>query len=498
MSDVSKHKGYAQVLEQDFGEPEDVILKWVRAETCFPLIVQGELVGTLNMHWCETKNFDNGELSRLIRDLANRSAIAIKAALMFEEIDNKLNRKIDSQERLREIGLEFAQTLDVDILLNRLLDNALTESGLSSGLIRILDEDKNKWVLKAARDDSPEPLTEKLAQELEVRDDILQQAANAASATRIPDTKHHTGFKKFIDEYPGTKHRDFHQSFRSAVVVPIKLKARCIGLLILNSKALDALPDSTIKYLELLAGQAAIAIHNAQLYAASERSLQLAQPLAILGSMMGSFLHETRTPLQRLTGSLNVTQHRNFDKARLQDYLRKMREQVEAVAGVLSDFALFARSDSTALRESVELNSVIEKAVRDRGHSFGKKINCTLNLADPSPIAKGNRAQLERVFKLVIGNAVDAMSNGGDLLIQTNAGSDPDRVVVSFKDSGSGMDAQTKAKCLELYFTTKQGGTGLGLSVVSLIVSHHSGKIHIESEPGQGTTVTLTFQKGRE
>lgn len=499
ISDVRKHAQYLRVLEQDFGQPQEKFLKWVKAETCFPLVVQEELIGTLNMHWRETKNFEKDDRLKLVGDLANRSAIAIKAALMYGEIENELKNSIKAQSRLREIGMEFAQTLNLDELLSRLLEHALEASGLNSGVIRILDAQRNKWVLKAARDDAQGPLTEKLVQELEVKDDILKQAADAETATVISDTREHESFQRFAGEYPNAAANEFLHSFRSAVLLPIRLKRRCLGLVILNSKNLYKPLESTINYLELLTGQAAIAIDIAQLYERQGAALQITLPLAMLGSMMGSFLHESRTPLQRLTGSLDVVQHRHFNQTTLPTYLWKMRKQVDDLAEILNEFALFARTDSTALKESMELNSAIEKVVRESSYSFGTKINCTTDLKVPAPVIRGNRAQVERAFKLVIGNAVDAMPAGGELLIETGYGAEPDEILVRFTDTGVGMDELTKEKCLEPHFTTKKdrGGTGLGLSVVYGIVTHHAGKITIESVPMQGTTITLAFRQWR-
>jgi GAF domain-containing protein/ligand-binding sensor protein/two-component sensor histidine kinase len=497
--DVKEDEKYLQVLEEDFGQPQQKFLKWVKSETCHPLIVQDELIGTLNMHWRETRNFDKDDVLKLVDDLANRSAIALKAALMYGEIENELKKSIKAQQRLRLIGMEFAQTLNLDELLGRLLEHALDASRLNSGVIRILDAQRNKWVLKAARGDTQEPLKEKLISELEYKDDILMRAAKAETATIIEDTREDGRFQQFVREYPDAAAKEFLHSFRSAVLLPIRLKRRCLGLVLLNSKELYQPPESTIQYLELLTGQAAIAIDIAQLYERQDEALQITLPLGMLGSMMGSFLHESRNPLQRLTGSLDVVQHRNFDQTELPTYLREMRDQVDDLADILNEFALFARTDSTALKESMELDSAIEKVIRESSYSFGTKINCTTRLNVPDPVIRGNRAQVERAFKLIIGNAVDAMPAGGELLIETSYGIEPDEILVRFADTGVGMDEQTKEKCLEPRFTTKKEGrgTGLGLSVVYMIVTHHKGKIAIESAPGQGTTITLAFRQWR-
>jgi two-component system NtrC family sensor kinase len=94
-------------------------------------------------------------------------------------------------------------------------------------------------------------------------------------------------------------------------------------------------------------------------------------------------------------------------------------------------------------------------------------------------------------------NAGGAMPDGGRLTIQT-AQVDVEHILIAFIDSGCGIPAEHIEKIFEPFYTTKERGTGLGLAITRQIIEQHHGRIQIESEPGKGTTVTVTLSIERE
>ncbi len=104
-------------------------------------------------------------------------------------------------------------------------------------------------------------------------------------------------------------------------------------------------------------------------------------------------------------------------------------------------------------------------------------------------------SQIRDALVNLVFNAVDAMPNGGTLTIRTRGdGRGRNRIVIEVSDSGVGMDEDTRRRCLEPFFTTKgERGTGLGLAMVYGVAERHGANLDIESEPGSGTTVRLSF-----
>src|SRR5205085_11819221 len=104
----------------------------------------------------------------------------------------------------------------------------------------------------------------------------------------------------------------------------------------------------------------------------------------------------------------------------------------------------------------------------------------------------GQAAELHTALTNLLFNAVDALPNGGDIIISTFAAGD--QVVLQVQDTGMGMSAEVREHCLDPFYTTKGvQGTGLGLSMVHGTVERHRGLLSIDSAPGQGTTILFAF-----
>jgi CheY-like chemotaxis protein len=150
------------------------------------------------------------------------------------------------------------------------------------------------------------------------------------------------------------------------------------------------------------------------------------------------------------------------------------------------------------------LNSAVQQVVEltkprwsDLPQQRGVAVDLKLDLTDPLPYIMGAEHEIRDALTNLIFNAVDAMPGGGNLWLRTRAIADESgrkRVVIEVTDSGVGMDEDTRRRCLEPFYTTKgERGTGLGLAMVYGMIQRHSAEIEIESAPGKGTTVRLSF-----
>ena len=145
---------------------------------------------------------------------------------------------------------------------------------------------------------------------------------------------------------------------------------------------------------------------------------------------------------------------------------------------------------------SVDLNQVVKDALaiteakwKDEANLAGTTIQITTSYGKTSPVM-GNVSELREVLINLIFNAVEAMPNGGTLTLQTDEGEG--WVCTSLSDTGIGMTDDVKARIFDPFFTTKGiKGTGLGLNVSYGIIKGHRGELHVQSEPGQGTTVLI-------
>lgn len=163
-------------------------------------------------------------------------------------------------------------------------------------------------------------------------------------------------------------------------------------------------------------------------------------------------------------------------------------EELTSLAQGLKDFSRLDR----AIQGPFDVNEGLDKALLVASSRIKNRISVHKSYRDVPPIYC-SASQINQVFLNLLTNAADAISGGGDIVLQT--WEEDDNVLISISDSGAGIPADVLPNILDPFFTTKEvgKGTGLGLSIVDQIVTKHEGEIQIESEPGEGTCVTVTL-----
>ena len=204
--------------------------------------------------------------------------------------------------------------------------------------------------------------------------------------------------------------------------------------------------------------------------------------------------HEIGNPLNSLHIHLQLmersVQKLNGDaKAELQQSIDIARSEVNRLDSIVTQFLRAIRPSHPQLHPE-NLNTIVEEAVRffmpeiqDRGIVVEQELRSDL------PLLQLDRDQMKQAFYNVIKNSLEAMKRHGTLHIRTDM--DDTNVIVSFVDTGSGMSAGNLSRVFEPYFTTKPSGTGLGLLIVRRIVREHGGELSIESNEGEGLTLTI-------
>ena len=145
----------------------------------------------------------------------------------------------------------------------------------------------------------------------------------------------------------------------------------------------------------------------------------------------------------------------------------------------------------TLLHSRVDLAATIDdiKVLMD-GLALNHNVTIVFNRSGPCMV-ECNSAQLKQVWLNLLRNAIEAMPDGGTITI--NLKTEGDKAVVTIDDTGMGIPPEVLPRLGTPFFTTKIGGTGLGLSVCYDIIHQHNGQIEIDSRPGEGTTITVTL-----
>jgi PAS domain S-box-containing protein len=301
---------------------------------------------------------------------------------------------------------------------------------------------------------------------------------------------------------------------RSLVIAPLLVESQVFGVLVCARHAADAFSSGECEFLRQVSEHTALASHQAQLYGALQRAyddlrqtqqqVMQQERLRALGQMASGIAHDINnaiSPMSLYAESLLERETSLSEAGRRQ--LETIQRAVDDVAQTVARMGEFYRlREPRASLVPVDLNLLTEHVVdltrarwSDMAQQRGAVIKLQLEL-DPelSPIAAVESQIRDALVNLVF-NAVDAMPNGGPLTIRTRGdGRGRHRIVIEVSDSGVGMDEETRRRCLEPFFTTKgERGTGLGLAMVYGVAERHGAHLDIESQPGSGTTVRLSF-----
>ncbi len=222
-----------------------------------------------------------------------------------------------------------------------------------------------------------------------------------------------------------------------------------------------------------------------------QEQLRHADRLATIGQLGAGLAHELNEPLANILGFAQLAiKDESLSPQTLSDIEKIVSASLHA-REVIAKLLVFAR-ETTSKKETMNLNDVVEDGLYFLQSRCAKAgIELTLNLSENLPEIIADRSQLHQVLTNLVVNSLQAMPEGGRLDI-TTAGSN-DHVVMTVRDTGTGISDEVKKKIFDPFFTTKDvdEGTGLGLSVVHGIVTSHGGIIDVESEVGQGTTFVL-------
>jgi PAS domain S-box-containing protein len=234
-----------------------------------------------------------------------------------------------------------------------------------------------------------------------------------------------------------------------------------------------------------------------------EKSLRRAERLASVGTLIGGVAHELNNPLHavRSFAELMLLDARTPEDREMLDIVLR---EADRAAKVVSDLRLIARNTQggDAERCGVDVNDVVRHVVKLRRYPMETgNIAIVEDLASDLPDVLADRSEIEQVVLNLVVNAEHALSEvaGGDRKLTLRTRRTPTGASIHVVDTGPGIPAIALDRIFDPFFTTKAPGegTGLGLSLVHKIVQEHEGQIHVESEPGRGTSFRIDLPRAR-
>lgn len=254
----------------------------------------------------------------------------------------------------------------------------------------------------------------------------------------------------------------------------------------------------------------------------SQEQLQQAQKMKALGTLVAGMAHEINNPINLVMFNIPLfrrvwndlldvlREHARLHPERkygglsvkfLEDNLDGLYADVEMaanrVAKIVSDLKNFSRQTKTTEKKPLDLNTVVQNAVRLAQTVLRKSpTEIVLELAEDLPLFQGNLQGLEQIVLNLSLNAIEAISHdAGRIVIATQWDKGNHRLLLTVADNGKGIDPALAGELFDPFVTDKQnqGGTGLGLSITYSLVKAHEGEIDFQSKPGKGTSFTVTF-----
>jgi PAS domain S-box-containing protein len=310
---------------------------------------------------------------------------------------------------------------------------------------------------------------------------------------------------------------------RSLVLAPLVVEGRVFGVMIAARREPHSFTSSDCEFLRQLSQHVSLAAHQAQLYTALQRAYEdlrqtqqtvmQQERLRALGQMASGIAHDINNALSPAALYVQSLLERDSTlSVQAKDYLVIVQRAIEDVAETVARMREFYRPRESELALApVDLNRILQQVLdltrarwSDMPQERGIVIRMHTAFDANLPTIMGAESEIRDALTNLVLNAVDAMPQGGTITLRSvagartdlglHAGASPTHVSVEVSDTGIGMSAAVRSRCLEPFYTTKgERGTGLGLAMVYGMAQRHNADLQIDSEPGAGTTMRLIF-----
>lgn len=384
------------------------------------------------------------------------------------------------------VSTALGWSLDLQTVLVTLVDTVMQVMSTDRGSLWLIDAQTGELDPRVVR--QPQAAD---GEAIQISRHIVNRALDERVAILTSDAMHDTRFQD-VESVVG-----FH--IRSAVCVPICRGDRALGVLYLDTTTRSSvIPEADLEMLTGLANQAAVSIENARLYTdlraaydelqSTQEQLLRTERLSTIGALSASIAHDMGNVVTPLVPLVRLLLRNADPDAELAEITERQLARMSALITRLRSFS----RPTTVEKERVDANRVLEETVRllqtEANH---RSVDLVRDMADSLPEVVGDASELDRVFLNIILNAIQAApEREGKVIVRSEV--DEGDVVVSVIDNGPGIPADVLPHLFEPLFTTKEGGTGLGLfSSKRIVEDEHGGSIEVDTHPDGGTTLSV-------
>lgn len=485
VNDVRKDSRYIP------GAPE------ILSEIAVPLFYQNEVIGVLNLESSRLNEYTEEHL-RILNSFASLSAIAIRNAMLFEEI----KKRAEEMRVLNEISSVSISTLDLRKLYKILSEKIMKIFNVDTYYLAICDIERDEVSFPVFLDRG-KPLRVKPIK-------ISQTSGLTAWIIRNKKPIMFNDYEKERESLP-VRAIIITKPAQSYIGVPIILKNKVLGVISIQSYKKNAFSSWHLDLLNTIANHIALSLENARLFKdvketlkklkASQAKLVQTEKMRALGIVSAGIAHQFNNILSAILARAQLLSKRTNDP----EFKRNLEIIEKASLGgaeIIRRLLGFSKTSEKKV-EIVNVKNSIEEAIeltevkwRNEAEAMGKRIEMRKELGE-GLFVKGNSSELREAIVNIILNSVDAIKKEG--FIDISAYLSGKNVLIGIRDNGIGIPPSQLDKVFDPFFTTKGiSGTGLGLSYVYGVVKKFKGDIKIESKEGEGTTVLIKLPRVRK
>jgi len=290
----------------------------------------------------------------------------------------------------------------------------------------------------------------------------------------------------------------------SAILIPIARSNLHSVLFAARDANAPPFRGADLEMFFVLARQAVVAMENARLYEDlrnyvkrvedSQQALLRVEKMAAAGRLTASIAHEVNNPLQSVQNCLHLAGHDSVSPEKRREYIELAKKELDRLMKTTQRMLDFYRPGAVRV-EQVDLLELLNHVLNLTSQQMSQKnLTITTNLPESLPLIYVVSSQIQQIFFNLILNALDAVPEGGELTISARAVENGVELV--FEDNGPGIPEDRRENIFEPFFSTKEGGTGLGLTVSYNIVTAHGGTLDLIDGPGSGARFRLFLPMG--
>jgi signal transduction histidine kinase len=442
------------------------------------MCIKDRVIGVINCYTSYLHSFSKSE-EEMLTTVANQAAICIDNSGLME-------------------------TLDVDEILRLVLEGVTKNIGFDRARLYLVNEKRNILECKMAVGIDEERI-KGMTLPLDPEESVVAQSVFEKQPFIIPDASKDPRVNPVLKE---------KFNLHSLVVIPLLAKGKTLGAI--AADFVESNKNVTKEALESVlafAQQAGLAIHNAFMYQElktfsqqmeekiqkttedlrkAEAQLIRSEKLAALGQLAAGIAHEIRNPLTSINILIQSTMQKLPSEDPQREDFKVIEEEIHRMNEIIDHFLQFAKPASPHL-ERTEITSIFEETLQLLRPQMEKLQIFIEKDFQSLPLITIDNEQVKQVILNLLMNAIQAMPGGGQLRLGGEVSKDGQWIILSIQDSGVGIPSEDMDKLFDPFFSTKEGGMGLGLSIAHRIIDQHHGKIEVESVPGKGTLFTVGF-----